>query len=156
MAVVLNAFQKAYVRHRVSQELERRDGSARTISDRGFADLMGVHPNTVGNAKRHPAVKDAIDRAIADLDANHDLYMLAMKRRAHEELWANYQSSDGVERRHYLTKLLDVTRDVEEFDDAPDYADLTDEDLAALCLKRDVSPLGMSTAELAALARDAK
>ena len=155
MATVLNAFQKAYVRHAVAQEIEKRDGG-NALCDKDFADVMGVHPNTVVNCKRNPAVKDAVKAAIEDLDRNHDYYMLCLKRRAVEELWANYRAAKDTERRHYLTKVLEITAGVEEFDDAPDYADLTDADLAALCMKRDVSPLGMSREELKALAKGAK
>lgn len=153
MAQVLNAFQKAYVRHAVAQEIEKRDGAANTITDAAFADVMGVHPNTIKNTKKNPAVAEAVQRGVEELDVNHDYYLLSLKRRAHEELWVNYTQATGAEKRHYLVKLLDITKDVEEYDDAPDYADLSDEDLVALCLKRDVSPLGMSRDELKALVK---
>ena len=153
MAQVLNAFQKAYVRHAVAQEIEKRDGGISTITDAAFADVMGVHPNTIKNTKKNPAVAEAVLRGVEELDVNHDYYMLSLKRRAHEELWVNYKAASGAEKRHYLTKLLEITKDVEEYDDAPEYTDMTDEDLVALCLKRDISPLGMSREELRALVK---
>ena len=153
MTQVLNAFQKAYVRHAVAQEIEKRDGAANTITDAAFADVMGVHPNTIKNTKKNPAVAEAVQRGVEELDVNHDYYLLSLKRRATEELWVNYTQATGPEKRHYLVKLLDITKDVEEYDDAPDYTDLSDEDLVALCLKRDVSPLGMSRDELKALVK---
>ena len=152
MATVLNAFQKAYVRHAVAQELERRDGGD-GITDKDFAEVMGVHPNTIKNTKKNPSVAEAVKRAIEELDANHDFYMLCLKRRGIEELWAAFKVASGAEKRHYLTKILDITKEVADYDDAPDYSDMTDEDLAALCMKREVSPLGMSRTELAALAK---
>ena len=156
MPATLNAFQKAYVRHAVAQELEHRDGGAATITDKDFAEVMGVHPNTVKNCKNNRVVKEALKKAIEELDVSHDYFMLCMKRRAYEELWAQYNSAKGIEKRHYLSKLLEVTKDVEEYEDAPDYTDLTDDDLIALCLKREVTPLGMSREELKQKVRGAK
>lgn len=154
MASVLNAFDKAYVRHAVAQELERRDGDGRAdVTDVDFADVMGVHVNTVKKVKKKPLVIEAVKKAVEELDASHDYYLLCLKRRAYEELWGNYKTSTGVERRHYLSKLLEITADVEDVESAPDYEDLTDDDLIALCLKREVSPLGMSRAELRAMVK---
>ena len=66
MAQVLNAFQKAYVRHAVAQEIEKRDGAAHTITDAAFADVMGVHPNTIKNTKKNPAVAEAVSFGAPD------------------------------------------------------------------------------------------
>lgn len=152
MAAVLSAFQKAYIRHALAQEIERRDGDGKAaVTDKDFAEVMGVHPNTIKNVKNNPAVKEALVKALEELDANHDYYQLCLKRWALEQLVSNYRSADGVERRHYLTKLLELTKDVEDVEAIPDYEDLTDADLAALCLKREVSPLGMSRSELKVL-----
>lgn len=154
MARQLSAFQKAYIRHAVAQEVERRDGDGKaSVTDQAFAEVMGVHAQTVKAVKVHPVVKEALAKAIEELDLNHDYYQLCLKRWALEQLVANYRSATGAERRHYLTKLLEITKDVEELDTAPDYADMTDDDLNALCLKREVSPLGMTHDEIRAVVK---
>lgn len=151
----LNALEKAFVRHAVAQELEKRDGGHR-IMDKDFAAACGVHPNTIVNVKRKPAVQEAVKKAIADLDANHDYYLVSLKRKALEEMWANYNAAKDSEKRQWLKMVWDVVGAVEDVDDAPAYEDMTDEDLEAVAMKRNVSALGMSRSELRALVKGEK
>ena len=153
--MALNALEKAFVRHAVAQELEKRDGGHR-INDKDFAAACGVHPNTIVNVKRKPAVQEAVKKAIADLDANHDYYLVSLKRKALEEMWANYRDTEGSEKRQWLKMVWEVVGEVDDADDAPDYEDMTDEDLEALAMKRGVSALAMSRDELRALVKGEK
>ena len=148
----LNAAQKAYLRHCVASEVERKGDKKATLTDTEFAELIGVHLNTLRNWKLKPEFQTALKRGIEEFESSADYFALVLKHRMREELWSNYTKATGAERRHYLNSLMDEVKNAPEYDDSPDYDDMTDEDLASLCLKREVSPIGMSRDELVRLA----
>ena len=162
--MALNSAQKAFLRHCVSSECEVRERKSlqaakpgarlakTTLDDKDFAELIGVHPQTLKLWKRRPEFQAALKKGIEEFESSSDYFGLVLKHRTREELWANYRNATGAEKRHYLTMVQKEVGDVAEYDDSPDYEDMTDDDLVALCLRRDVSPLGMSRDELLRLA----
>lgn len=160
----LSAFDKALVRHLISLELDnsdktttadgRKHNSPKSLTDVELADLLNVHVNTVRNHKRLPAVQAAVKKGLEDAESSKDYFTLCLRHRALENMWVEYEKAKGNDRRQYLRMILDETKGVDESDSQPvSYEDMTDEDLIATCLSRDVSPLGMTLAQLRAKAK---
>lgn len=149
----MNSAQKAFVRHLVACEMAKAQGQDKPMSDREFIQVLGYHYNTAGNWKKLPEVQAAFKRALKEIETSRDYFMLCMKQKAREEMWANYEKSKGNDKRQYLKMIMDETAEVPDYEDTVDYEDMTDEDLANLCMKRDVSVLGMTQGELLRIAR---
>jgi hypothetical protein len=158
---MLHAIQKAFIQHRLVVEWDvpaAREAmrSGDLMSDQQFADFVGVHANTLLLWKKNPEWQAAYKKARERIENSNDFFLECMKYRADEELWKNYLSAKGAEKRQYLTMVFRRTENVGNGGDVVDYGDLSDDELTDLCIKREVAPVGLSLTELQALAKQRK
>jgi hypothetical protein len=151
----LSAAQKAFLRHLVAAEWEKGAGeSSAMLTDAGFAEVIGVHPNTVKLWKTQPAFQEALKVARREFSESKDYLAYCMRARAMEQLWKEFDRapSGKPEKRHYLDLIFAQTKQFESDPMTVSYDDMNDDDLVAAALKRDISPIGLSPAELRRLA----
>ena len=147
----LSAAQKSYIRHLVAKHHDSERGITQgTMSDRAFANLIGVHFNTLLNWQKLKEFQEALKVAIEEFEEGHDYFKIVVRHKALEELWTQYRNTSGPDKRQYLAMILKETEEVESYKEIPRYDDMTTEDLEALVFQRKISPLGMSVEELRA------
>ena len=147
---MLSAQQRAFARHKVAQEIARYEGRE-AMSDSAWCHTMGLHINTGKKYAHNPEVKALVEAEVRDAKESKDFFKSVMRRVALEELWVQYDKAKGAEKRHFLSMILDLTKDVAETTEMVDFRELSDDDLIAKCLNRNTSEWGMS--EQALLAR---
>ena len=135
--------QRAYIRHLVVH----RDDPTNTMSKVQFADYIGVHPKTLQYWENKPEFQDALAKAFEEYEQSSDYFKTCARHKVMEQGLVEFEKSKGAERRKWWDKLEQVTRDADVAGDTIDYSSLSDEELEALCLNRNVSPLGLTMAE---------
>ena len=156
--MTLSAAQKSYINHLVIKHHDEKhkidEGS---MSDALFArDVLKCHPNTLLNWKKQPEFKDALERAIREYEEGRDYFKTVLRYKALEELWVQYNRATGTEKRHYLAMVLKETEEVEKYEETTDYESMTDAQLAAIYLKKEIDPPeGISKSQLKKLAKGA-
>lgn len=154
--MTLSAAQKSYINHLVVKHHDEKQGiDDGSMSDALFArDILKCHPNTLTNWKKQPEFREALDRAIREYEEGRDYFKTVLRYKALEELWVQYVKSSGTEKRHYLSMVLKETEEVESYEETTDYQSMTDAQLAAIYLKKDIEPPeGISKSQLKKLAK---
>jgi hypothetical protein len=145
---MLNAPQKAYLRHLVNANFDPSVG----LSDNKYAELIGVHPNTLGKWKKLDEFCKEYAKRLVEYEQSRDFFKVCVRDSMLEQLIEQYAKAKGAEKRQYLKMLLAQTADIEVSDDTSYYGDLSDDDLIAIVLKREVSMSGLTAGELKTLA----
>jgi hypothetical protein len=154
----LSAAQKSYINHLVIKHHDdSRNIEGGSMSDALYCrEVLKCHPNTVVNWKKNPEFKEALERAIQEYEEGHDYFKTILHYKALEELWLQYTKATGTDKRHYLSMILDQTKDVEQYSETTNYDAMTNEQLAQIYLNRDFTlPEGLSVSQLKKLSKGA-
>jgi hypothetical protein len=144
---MLSSPQRAYIRHLVV----RKDDTESTISNREFADIIGVHEKTLIYWQKGAEFQEALAKATEEYQNSTDYFKTCLKHRVLEHGWVEYQKAKGAERRKWWSQLVKETADADVASDTIDYTHLSEDELINIMLSRSVSPLGMSMGEFKSL-----
>jgi hypothetical protein len=140
---MLTPTQHSFIRHLVI----RRDDPKNTLSEEQFATYVGVHPKTLQLWKKKPEFAEALTRAFEEYDQSGDYFRTCARHQVLEQGLVEFGKAKGAERRKWWAQLVKETQDAEMASDTIDYSSLSDDELEALCLSRNTSPLAMGMAE---------
>ncbi len=148
---MLNGTQRAAIRHIIAYE-SSPSGTRLTHGD--WCTQVGVSVRAFERWRLNPEFAAALDAQRSAMDDSSDPYALIARTVALEQLMAMMSKKITVsERRAVIKDVMEYTKHVDTQGDPVDYSDLTDDDLVAAILNRDLSPLGMTEAELKRLAK---
>jgi len=119
-----------------------------------WCQVVGLTIRTLQRWQKDDAeFKAALQASIKEAEESADPFALYTRQWALEQMHALFaKSKTPTEKRAVLKDILANTQHVADMGDAVDYSDMTEEDLAAICLNQNVSVLGMTEAELVKLA----
>lgn len=143
---MLNPLQKAAVRHLVAYEYSPPETR---LDHAKFAELIGVDVRTLQRWRKDDEFKAALAAAHDEAEDSRDPFATFARHWALEQLYALYgRAKTTNEKRQMLKEIIGNTEHVAAYSDPIDYSDLSDSDLASLCLNRRVSPAAMTETEL--------
>lgn len=150
---MLNPLQKAAIRHLVAYEYSPPETR---MEHTQFAELLNISVRTMQRWQQDAEFKAALQAARDEAEASRDPFATFARQWSIEQLFALYSKAKTTnEKRQLLKEVLSLTDHVADYQDAVDYSDMSDEDLAAAILNRGLSAASMTEAELFALAKGA-
>lgn len=149
---MLNAIQKAAVRHCVAYELSPPDSR---LDHQDWCTQVGINRKTLSRWREDPEFESAVEAQRTALEESSDPYALIARTVALEQLMSmlGSQKLTVTERRMVVKDIMEMTKHVDDTGVPVDYSDMTDEDLLNAILNRDLTPLGMTEAQLKRLAK---
>ena len=109
------------------------------MTDKDFAELIGLHRNTVYEWKTDPEVVAAYEAAKKEYDDTKSIFGAKTFIWSLEEAIVNYRSADGAEKRHWWRMIRDLTEPMASGSQRVDYSTWSDEDLEAEFSRRGLS-----------------
>jgi hypothetical protein len=153
---MLNSLQKAAIRHLVAYEFSPPDAR---LSHTAWCDIAGITTRSLEMWRHQSEFASALSDAMEQAEATSDMFAVIGRQVALEHLLAMLTDKSGkmtpTEKRAVIKDILAQTSHVAIDNEAVDYRDFSDADLARMCLNRKVSPEAMTEAELLRLASDA-
>lgn len=149
---MLTAIQKAAIRHLIAYDQSPPESR---LSHDEWSEQMGISKRTLERWKLTDEFKSAWEQQRREMEETSDPYALVARTIALEQLMhlMNKKGLTVTEKRMVIKDVMDSTKHVDSTGDVVDYSEMTDEDLVAAILSRELSPVGMTEAQLMRLAK---
>ena len=144
---MLNAIQRAAIRHLVAYEFSPSESRLKHTE---WCELMGVTTRTLERWRKDEEFDKSYKKALEDAQESQDPFALYARQYALEQLLSMLQDKkmSPTEKRRTIKDIMAATEHVADAGEAVDYNDLTDDDLEAIALNRNVSVLAMTEEQL--------
>ena len=144
---MLNAVQRAAVRHLVAYELSPPDTR---LTHSAWCHVMNVTTRTLDRWRKEDEFAKAFEKALQDAHESQDPFALYARQYALEQLLSMLSDTkmSPTEKRRTIKDILTATEHVADAGDAVNYDAMTDEDLEQVALDREVSILAMTEGQL--------
>ena len=144
---MLNQLQRAAIRHLVAHEFSPPDTR---LQHKQWCDVMGISVRTLERWRSLDEFKRAHEKARKDAEETCDPFALYARQFALEQLVSllSDKKLTAAEKRATIKDIMAQTAHVADASDAVDYSEMSDEDLEAVALNRDVSVLAMTSEQI--------
>jgi hypothetical protein len=109
------------------------------FTDKMFASMLGLHPNTVKAWKIQPEVVAAYEAGLKEQEATKSVFGAKTFIWSLEEAVIAYKAAEGGEKRQWWKLIRDLTADSAPGSTRVDYSQWCDEDLEAEWSRRGLS-----------------